>query len=53
MEFGLDVPIGARHSFNGAKTIFAVDFNVDFLLPLDVSSIDDFCDKAKAKDNGN
>lgn len=46
IRFGSDVAIGVCFSTNDAET---VDFNVDFLLLLEVSSIDDFCDMAKAE----
>lgn len=45
IECGSDLSIDGCFSTIGAKT---VDFNGAFLLLLDASSMDDFCDMAKA-----
>lgn len=46
IAFASDLTVVIGFSTIGANT---VDFNVDFLLTFDASSMDDFCDMAKAK----
>lgn len=42
IEFGSDLSTGFGHSTDGAEAVFPADFNA--------SSIDDFCDNARANE---